>query len=73
MASWRRENRGDHGFDPANASMDAIFIAHGPAFRKGVTLQPFDNVDVYALLAHLSRLPPQKNDGNLATFKPALK
>ena len=53
--------------------MDALFLARGPAFRRGVTLKPFDNVDVYPLLANLAGLRPEKNDGDLATFKPALK
>ena len=29
---------GDHGYDPAIPSMRGIFIAHGPAFRRGVEL-----------------------------------
>ena len=45
--------RGSHGYDPALTDMRAMFIAHGPAFRHGLTLDGFDNVDVYPLLAHL--------------------
>jgi predicted AlkP superfamily pyrophosphatase or phosphodiesterase len=70
---WVRENLGDHGYEPDKPSMNALFLAHGPAFRKGVTLQPFDNVDVYSLLATLAKLTPEKSDGSLASFKPALK
>ena len=44
--------------------MRALFIAHGPAFRTGVVVPPFDNVDVYPLLAHLLRIKPEANDGN---------
>ncbi len=73
VATWAKENPGDHGYGPDAASMDALFLARGPAFRRGVTLKPFDNVDVYPLLANLAGLRPEKNDGDLATFKPALK
>ena len=34
-------------------SASAVFIADGPAFGDGVVLPPFDNVDVYPLLARL--------------------
>jgi predicted AlkP superfamily pyrophosphatase or phosphodiesterase len=52
--------------------MRAIFIAHGPAFRHGVTLPAFDNVDVYPLLARITGVTPQKNDGDPATLAAAL-
>ncbi|SEK65749.1 Predicted pyrophosphatase or phosphodiesterase, AlkP superfamily [Pseudoxanthomonas sp. GM95] len=66
-------DRGSHGFDPALASMHAMFIAHGPAFRRGTVLPAFDNVDVYPLLAHLLQLQAEPNDGSLAPLAPALK
>ncbi|WP_149196065.1 ectonucleotide pyrophosphatase/phosphodiesterase [Luteimonas suaedae] len=65
--------RGSHGFDPALPSMRAIFIAQGPAFRSGVTLPAFDNVDVYALLARLLGVEPAPNDGDPETLAPALR
>ncbi|GAB3088866.1 alkaline phosphatase family protein [Lysobacter terrae] len=65
--------RGAHGYDPADATMRALFIAQGPAFRSGTELAPFDNVDVYPLLAQLLGVAPQPNDGELAPLLPALK
>jgi predicted AlkP superfamily pyrophosphatase or phosphodiesterase len=65
-------NNGSHGFDPFDPLMDALFVAHGPAFRKGTVLPAFDNVDVYPLLAALVGVAPQSNDGNLADLAPAL-
>ena len=56
--------RGSHGFDPALASMRAIFIARGPSFRRGLVVPPIDNVDVYPLLASLLGLEPGTHDGN---------
>jgi hypothetical protein len=52
--------------------MAAVFVASGPAFRHGVVLKSFDNVDVYPLLARLVGVAPQPNDGNLADLTPAL-
>ncbi len=43
--------------------MQALFIAHGPAFRRGVTLPGIDNVDVYSTLARVAGVTPEKNDG----------
>jgi predicted AlkP superfamily pyrophosphatase or phosphodiesterase len=64
--------RGSHGYDPALESMRAIFIARGPGFRRGVVLPPFENVDVYPLLARLIGVTPAENDGNPRTLLPAL-
>ncbi|NZA27584.1 alkaline phosphatase family protein [Luteimonas sp. SJ-92] len=65
--------RGSHGFDPALPSMRAIFIARGPAFRESMELPPFDNVDVYPLLARLLGLEPLPGDGDPRTLAPALR
>jgi predicted AlkP superfamily pyrophosphatase or phosphodiesterase len=70
----RREHfsLGQHGYDIDDPAMRAIFIAHGPAFRKAAVLDPFDNVDVYPLLAHLLGIQPEPNDGRLDRVSPAL-
>lgn len=65
--------QGSHGYDPADPTMRALFIANGPAFRRGVELAPFDNVDVYPLLAKLVGVAPRPNDGDIAPLLPALK
>jgi predicted AlkP superfamily pyrophosphatase or phosphodiesterase len=56
--------RGSHGYDPALASMRTIFLARGPAFRRGVVIDPIDNVDVYPLLAQLLGIEAVGDDGN---------
>ncbi|KAF1695900.1 alkaline phosphatase family protein [Pseudoxanthomonas daejeonensis] len=66
-------DRGAHGYDPDLLAMRAVFIAHGPAFREGAVLAPFDNVDVYPLLARLLGITAQPNDGDPATLAPALR
>ena len=67
------DTRGSHGFDPDLPSMRATFIAAGPAFRRGVQLPVFDNVDVYPLLMRLLGLPAKPNDGDIAPLLPALE
>lgn len=64
---------GAHGFDPAEKDMSALFVANGPAFKRGVTLASFDNVSVYPLLARLIGVAPEDNDGNLADIAPAFR
>ncbi|WP_425501468.1 ectonucleotide pyrophosphatase/phosphodiesterase [Pseudoxanthomonas yeongjuensis] len=66
-------SRGSHGYDPSLPSMRAAFIAHGPAFRKGVVIPAFDNVDVYPLMIRLLGIPARANDGDIAPLLPALR
>ena len=63
---------GQHGYDPAYRSMQALFLADGPSFRSGTHLPLFDNVDVYPLLAYLLRIPPAPNAGTLDVFTSVL-
>jgi predicted AlkP superfamily pyrophosphatase or phosphodiesterase len=68
----RQIDAGDHGFDNFAPEMRAVFVANGPAFRRGQRLATFDNVDVYPLLARLLGVKAQPNDGDLADVAPAL-
>lgn len=65
--------RGSHGYDPADPAMRALFIAQGPAFKRGAELAPFDNVDVYPLLVKLIGVEPRASDGEIEPLLPALK
>ncbi|KAL5010930.1 hypothetical protein ScPMuIL_013235 [Solemya velum] len=43
--------KGMHGYDPAKVpDMYPFFIASGPAFKRGVVVEPFDMVDIYPLM-----------------------
>jgi predicted AlkP superfamily pyrophosphatase or phosphodiesterase len=64
--------KGEHGYDPSDPQMAALFVAHGPAFKHGAAQPAFDNVDVYPLLAALIGVTPEPNDGRLADLAPAL-
>lgn len=66
--------KGDHGFDPADPAMRALFLAVGPAFAPGRRLADFDNVDVYPLVRELIGLPPATGiDGSAKRFEPVLR
>ncbi len=70
----RTPPRGGHGFDPRQMpSMKAIFIAAGPDIRAGVTVAPFENVDVYPLIARILELRTGPIDGKLDTLEGILK
>lgn len=56
---------GAHGYDNKYQEMQAIFIARGPAFKKGYVAQPFENVEVYNIMCKILGLTPAPNDGNI--------
>ena len=64
VATGKPEN-GAHGYDPAHPDMTAVFVGHGPAFRKGAWAPDFDNVDIYPLLARLLDVPAAPHAGDL--------
>jgi len=64
---------GEHGYDNDDPAMRALFVAHGPAFKQGLVVPEFDNVDVYPLLAHLLRIKPRPNDGDFRVVAPMLR
>jgi predicted AlkP superfamily pyrophosphatase or phosphodiesterase len=57
--------RGSHGYDPEAPDMAAVFVAHGPDFRRGVVWPKFDNVDVYPMLAKIIGVRAEPSDGRL--------
>jgi predicted AlkP superfamily pyrophosphatase or phosphodiesterase len=70
----RAPNRGVHGYDPRTMpSMKAIFYAAGPDIRAGVTVAPFENVNVYPLVANILGLRIGAIDGNLRVLQGILK
>uniref|UniRef100_A0A8C3FVN8 Ectonucleotide pyrophosphatase/phosphodiesterase 7 n=1 Tax=Chrysemys picta bellii TaxID=8478 RepID=A0A8C3FVN8_CHRPI len=49
---------GEHGFDNEDMNMKTIFRAAGPAFRKGLEVEPFESVNIYPLLCNLLGITP---------------
>lgn len=57
--------------------MKAIFFAAGPDIRSGVKVPPFENVDIYPLIAKIlgldiTKLPAGPIDGTLAPLQSIL-
>jgi predicted AlkP superfamily pyrophosphatase or phosphodiesterase len=65
--------RGAHGYDNKYQSMQATFIAHGKAFKRGFVSEPFANIEVYNLMCKILGLNPAKNDGDLTNIKQILR
>jgi predicted AlkP superfamily pyrophosphatase or phosphodiesterase len=64
LAQRVSSERGQHGYDPQETSMRGIFIAAGPAFKRGVTVPAFENVHIYNALAMALGVTPAANDGD---------
>jgi hypothetical protein len=57
--------RGEHGYDPGvSMAMRGIFVAAGPAFKSGVTVPAFENIQIYDTLARVLGVTPARNDGD---------
>jgi predicted AlkP superfamily pyrophosphatase or phosphodiesterase len=65
--------RGAHAYDPSVESMRGIFIAAGPAFKRGVTVPAFENVHVYGALAAALGVKPEPNDGDMTISRTVLR
>jgi len=70
----RPDAKGMHGYDPREMkSMRAIFYAAGPDIRPGVKLPPFENVDIYPLIAKILGLQIGEIDGHADTLRSILQ
>jgi predicted AlkP superfamily pyrophosphatase or phosphodiesterase len=63
---------GNHGYDDSVSAMRSIFIARGPAFRRGVVVPPFRNIHVTPLLAEVLGISPAPADGSLDSVRAVL-
>lgn len=65
--STRKTTIGKHGFDNHHPDMRATFMAWGPAFKKGLYINDFENVNVYPIVAKILGLDYDENsiDGKL--------
>ena len=56
-------SNGDHGWDNLYRDMHAIFVAIGPSFQSRLSVQPFENVQLYNLMCLLTNATPAANNG----------
>jgi predicted AlkP superfamily pyrophosphatase or phosphodiesterase len=71
----RKTSPGKHGYDNHHPDMQASFQAWGPAFKLGIKIPAFENVNVYPMVAKILGLnfDESKVDGKLNVLKPILK
>lgn len=65
--------KGIHGYDNLNKDMYGIFFAQGVDFKNGYNAGTLYNIDIYNLIAHLLKIKPAPNDGELKRIKHILK
>jgi predicted AlkP superfamily pyrophosphatase or phosphodiesterase len=75
----QRSPVGMHGYDPTHMpEMKALFVAAGPDIRSGIELKPFENVNIYPLIAKIlgldiTKLKTGPVDGTLEVLGGILK
>ncbi|XP_053394488.1 uncharacterized protein LOC123525750 isoform X2 [Mercenaria mercenaria] len=65
--------KGNHGYDNIYKSMHALFLAHGPDFKQNVAVDPFENIELYNLMADILRLEPAPNNGTSGALNHLLR
>ena len=59
-----RYTGGLHGYTPDCKEMHGIFFARGPSFENGITAAPFQNIQIYNIIADILGIEPVSNDGD---------
>ena len=75
QTDYRFTLKGNHGYDNKEDDMKTTFIAYGPSFKSGETLETMNSVDLYPLMCevlelsscHDSRGSLSKTEGLLIT------
>ncbi|MBI2497338.1 MAG: alkaline phosphatase family protein, partial [Opitutae bacterium] len=66
-------HKGNHGWDPATPNMGALFVAHGPSFRRGVEISAVESIHLYNLLCAALGIKPAPHDGDRRLARAALR
>lgn len=64
---------GMHGYDRFDKNMGATFIAAGPNFIQGLSVDSFENVEVYGIIARILDIKPAKTDGDIKRVEHFMK
>lgn len=65
---------GNHGYDNMYKSMQALFLAHGPAFKQNMTTYPFENIELYNMMSVILNLTsPAPNNGSFGALHHILR
>lgn len=75
LEKGKKSSTGKHGYNPGLVpEMKSTFFAWGPAFASGLTIDEFENVNVYPLVAEVLGLRVSDPiDGKLKVLKKVLK
>jgi hypothetical protein len=69
-----RKNKAGHGYDPQQfKTMRAIFYASGPNVRPNTAVPPFENVNLYSLIAKILGLDTTPTNGDVKVLAPILR
>ena len=68
-----RELDGHHGYDSMREEMHGIFMANGPAFKRGSSVPSLSNTDAYQVFCHVLDIEEAPNNGTFERVKPLLK
>lgn len=60
---------GDHGYNNIDHNMRTLFVAHGPAFKKGEVVDHFLSTELYGMMAGILGLTPAPNDGTPGSLR----
>ncbi|XP_063403292.1 ectonucleotide pyrophosphatase/phosphodiesterase family member 5-like [Mytilus trossulus] len=63
---------GNHGYNNSFKDMHPFFIARGPSFKKGFSIDTFNNVDIYPLMCEILGINPAPNNGSLENVESLL-
>ena len=64
---------GAHGYDNAVDSMQGLFVAAGPAVKRGLQVPRMRSIDIYELMCAILGLTPKPNDGDRAAARGLLR
>uniref|UniRef100_A0A914W5E1 glycerophosphocholine cholinephosphodiesterase n=1 Tax=Plectus sambesii TaxID=2011161 RepID=A0A914W5E1_9BILA len=65
-------SRGMSGYNNEFPDMLGVFLALGPAFKKGMRKGPANLVDIYPLMCHILSLDCPRGDGNMTNIDDVL-
>jgi len=64
LANYCETHDASHGWDNQFKSMNALFSAHGPAFKRQMLMEePFNNIELYNVVAGILDVSPAPNNG----------
>ena len=62
MKQKKRFPRGMHGYDSSYSSMHGIFLARGPSFKENISIESFENINIYPLLCSILNISPYQSN-----------